>query len=77
MNDGTEFEGFRPKHDDILQLLEYVKHASSDKINLEENDLHEFINIDNDAQVTNSLTDGEILNNVLAPQDSESEEDCP
>jgi hypothetical protein len=77
-DDDSEFEGFpSKKDDDVRELMDYVKSVSSGKINLDEDDLFELVNIDNDAPIINKLTDDEILNSVISPtqENSESEEE--
>lgn len=70
-----DFEGFiLNKKDDIEDLLKYEE-IFSNKIHLDENDLQECLDIENDAPVSNTLTDGEIMSSVLVAEDDTDSED--
>jgi hypothetical protein len=79
-SDEEDFEGFnvRPAQTTAKQILETVKAAPADYplTKLQENEIEEWIEIDKGAEVTETITDEQIIDSVVNPEKSKVAEDC-
>lgn len=75
-----DFEGFRDSNENkISKLITNAKILSAERVNkLEKADIEEMLNIDNEAPIVHSLSDGEIAEVVLSTdqyEDSSNSDD--
>jgi hypothetical protein len=78
-SDKEDFEGFNVRHVQTTakQILETVKAAPTDNplTKLQENGIEEWIEIDKEAEVTETIADEQIIDNVVDPEKSKAAED--